>query len=58
MQIDRSTFKSASPSRAFCALECDGCTGMCLALYMMLTRDEQDAMCRQYRQGAAPVTRH
>lgn len=58
MQIDRSTFKSARPSRAFCASECDGCTGMCLALYMMLTRDEQDAMCRQYRQGAAPVTRH
>ena len=58
MQISRSTLKIASPSRAFCALECDGCTGMCLALYMMLTRDEQDAMCRQYRQGAGPVTRH
>ena len=58
MQINRSTLKSSQQSRAFCVLDCDGCTGMCLSLYMMLTRDEQDAMCRQYRQGADPVTRH
>jgi len=59
MQINRSILSADSRrTRAFCALECDGCTGMCLSLYMMLTRDEQDEMCRQYRRGAAPVTRH
>ena len=59
MQINRSTL-SPNPrqSHAFCALECDGCTGMCLSLYMMLTRDEQEEMCRQYRLAGKPVTRH
>lgn len=58
MQIDRSSLKPTAQSRAFCALECDGCTGLCFPLYMMLTRDEQDAMCRAYRHGVTPVTRH
>lgn len=59
MQIERSTVTTESGAkRPFCVLECDGCDGMCLALYMMLTRDEQDEMCRQYKAGALPVTRH
>lgn len=49
MQIDRTALTETPPQRPFCALECDGCTGMCLALYMMLTRDEQDEMCRLYK---------
>lgn len=51
MQIDRRTMNSDRRSRAFCALGCEGCEGMCLPLYMMLTREEQDAMCRRYRVG-------
>ena len=59
MQIERSTVTTGKGAdRPFCVLECDGCSGMCLALYMMLTRDEQDAMCRSYKAGAVPVTRH
>ncbi|MEM8655721.1 MAG: hypothetical protein AAGF36_13340 [Pseudomonadota bacterium] len=51
MQIERTALTDTSPKRPFCALECDGCTGMCLALYMMLTRDEQDEMCRRAKAG-------
>ena len=59
MQIDRSTLtEGTGEQRAFCPLECEGCTGLCLSLYMMLNRDEQDEMCRQYGRGAVPVTRH
>lgn len=46
MQIDRTALTGTAPKRPFCALECDGCTGLCLALYMMLNRDEQDEMRR------------
>lgn len=55
MQIDREIRKAAAQSTAFCVLECGGCTGMCLALYMMLTRDEQDAMRRRFKAGASAV---
>ncbi|WP_299722712.1 hypothetical protein [uncultured Tateyamaria sp.] len=59
MQINRSTLSTdTTPTRAFCPLECEECRGMCLPLYMMLTRDEQDEMCRRYGLGAQPVTRH
>lgn len=51
MKIDRRTMNSDRRSRAFCALGCEGCEGLCLPLYMMLTREEQDAMCRRYRVG-------
>ncbi|WP_299693956.1 hypothetical protein [uncultured Tateyamaria sp.] len=51
MQIDRKALTDTARQHPFCALECDGCTGMCLALYMMLTRDEQDEMCRRYKAG-------
>lgn len=47
MQIDRTAVTEDTPKRPFCALECDGCTGMCLALYMMLTQRERDEMCRR-----------
>lgn len=58
MQIDRTALTDDAPvRRPFCALECDGCTGMCLALYMMLTRDEQDEMCRRYK-SAEPDRLH
>ncbi|MEL6451658.1 MAG: hypothetical protein AAFQ19_10380 [Pseudomonadota bacterium] len=59
MQIDRSTHVTdrAAP-RAFCALACDGCTGMCLALYMMLARDEQEEMARLYKAGTPSPLRH
>ncbi|MEO0667230.1 MAG: hypothetical protein AAFZ99_04900 [Pseudomonadota bacterium] len=53
MQIKRAARSSRRGTRAFCVLECAGCDGMCLPLYMMLTRDEQDAMCHQYRAGPA-----
>jgi hypothetical protein len=59
MQIERATLPAERrPTRAFCALECDGCSGMCLAFYMMLTRAEQDEICRRYGRGAQPVTWH
>ncbi|WP_299371045.1 hypothetical protein [uncultured Tateyamaria sp.] len=59
MRIDRTTLRNdAKPGRAFCLLDCDGCTGMCLSLYMMLTRDEQDEMVRAYKAGDMAVTRH
>lgn len=59
MQIKRTTLPGAARyGRAFCALECDGCTGMCLPLFMMLTRDEQEEMCRRYRLGETPGARH
>ncbi|MEX0369364.1 MAG: hypothetical protein AB3N09_01945 [Tateyamaria sp.] len=51
MQVDRTVVTDVPPKRPFCALECEGCTGMCLALYMMLNRDEQDEMCRRYKAG-------
>lgn len=51
MQIDRTAVTPTIPNHAFCALECTDCTGMCLALYMMLTRDEQDEMCQRYKVG-------
>ena len=54
VQIDRTAVTDTAPERPFCALECDGCTGMCLALYMMLNRDEQDELCRRYKAGALP----
>ncbi|QBF33865.1 hypothetical protein [Thalassococcus sp. S3] len=50
MQIDRMTLKpEQSPlasNGAYCALECKDCKGLCLAVYMMLTPDEQDALYR------------
>ncbi|MEL6464657.1 MAG: hypothetical protein AAFQ58_06780 [Pseudomonadota bacterium] len=49
MHIERKAVGETAPQRPFCALECDGCTGMCLALYMMLNRDERDEMCRRYK---------
>ncbi|WP_299613052.1 hypothetical protein [uncultured Tateyamaria sp.] len=54
MQIERTALTDAASKRPFCALECDGCTGMCLALYMMLNRNEQDEMCRRYKARTAP----
>ncbi|WP_299295893.1 hypothetical protein [uncultured Tateyamaria sp.] len=59
MQIDRATLAmNDTNGQAFCPLECDGCTGICLSLYMMLTRDERDALrCAQRPDGTA-VTRH
>ena len=53
MQIDRNAQARRPENRAFCPLECTDCTGMCLALYMMLTRDEQDEMCRRHKVGAS-----
>ncbi len=58
MQIDRTAVSRRTPDRAFCVFACDGCAGICLPLYMMLNRDEQDALCRQFRQGATPATWH
>ena len=56
MQIERNAVSPTRPNRAFCALECTNCTGMCLPLYMMLTRDEQDEMCRLYKaRDAVPL---
>ncbi|MEL7132828.1 MAG: hypothetical protein AAGK77_10475 [Pseudomonadota bacterium] len=49
MHIERKAVGETAPQRPFCALGCDGCTGMCLALYMMLNRDERDEMCRRYK---------
>lgn len=52
MQIDRHAQTRPTMRRAFCPLECTDCRGMCLALYLMLTRDEQDEMCRRQKTGA------
>ena len=53
MQIKRAATSNRRSTRAFCVLECAGCDGMCLTLYMMLTRDEQAAMCPHHRAGPA-----
>lgn len=53
MQIKRAATSNRRSTRAFCVLECAGCDGMCLPLYMMLTRDEQHAMWHKYRAGPA-----
>jgi len=59
MQIDRTTLATSDTAgRPFCPLECDGCTGMCLSLYMMLTRDEREAVLRISTSNATAVTRH
>ena len=51
MQIDRNPLTGARRGRPFCVLACDGCTGLCGPLYMMLNRDEQDKMCSRYKAG-------
>ncbi|MBY5934596.1 MULTISPECIES: hypothetical protein [Tateyamaria] len=58
MQVQRTVVETPPPQRAFCALECKGCTGMCFALYMMLTREEQDAMSERYMSGNSAETCH
>ena len=58
MQVQRTVVEAPPPQRAFCALECKGCTGMCFALYMMLTREEQDAMSERYMSGNGADTCH
>ena len=52
MQTIRTALEPPLKRRAVCLLDCVDCTGMCLALYMMLTRDEQDEMRRRHKAGA------
>ena len=47
MQTLRSVHTAPHRSRACCPLECADCTGLCLAIYMMLTPAEQDAVARR-----------
>ena len=48
MQIERTVHQSSSPlgatGKAYCALECKNCSGICLSVYFMLTPDERDAV--------------
>ena len=46
MQMTSPTVDIAPTARASCALDCEACSGVCLPLYMMLTRAEQDALRR------------
>lgn len=49
MQIERQILGGkAAPGRSktpYCPLECDNCTGICLAVYFMLTPQEKTAVC-------------
>lgn len=63
MLIDRHIvqmeYHDGATQQAFCPLECKGCRGLCLAVYMMLTRDEQEEMCRRHRaEPHEPVIGH
>lgn len=47
MQIDRTAVTAKRQGRACCPLDCSDCSGLCLAIYMMLTPAEQDAVARR-----------
>lgn len=59
MQIERSAMTPSSilgeTGKAYCALECDNCSGICLAVYFMLTPDERTAVCGAVPNGFAAV---